>query len=613
MSEWRRGVAAAMVGVRLAGTTVVAAVLSSAYLIVAARRLGPERFSDLAVCLSMSYIGLLFLGPLNLTLIRFSASYRSADNEAQIRPLLARAMRWYGPWTAAVLVATLALAAPMARALNIGSIVLVPMTGVLVAIGIALGAIRATALGLNDHRRYSASILIDTIVRVAAGLVLIGTLGTAVGAVGGFLAGSAVALAALGWHTLRRLPVSPREWAEADTMSSFMVRALVFSAVAAGLQNGDMIVAKARFDTTAAGDYAVALAVARSFLLLAAPFGAVALAQPATIERPVGWGPRLLHAPVAAYLALGVPAAGLLMLAPDLTLTLLFGAHADVQSQLLPILSVAYLVAGACLIVANSEIRAGRFGFLVPLVIVLAAELILLALAPADPLSVAWVVLGAQVAATGSVLLGPLMLSRRGRFRGSAQYWDERYLRGGASGEGSRGRFAAFKAEVLNSFVARHAIPSVIEFGCGDGHQLALANYPRYLGFDVSTTAVRLCRERFADDDTKVFREVAAYAGEQAELALSLDVIYHLVEDDVFDTYMRTLFDASTRWVIVYASNHDDTDRAEAAHVRHRQFTRWVAAERPGWALRERIPNRYPFSGDFRLGSFSDFFIFERA
>ena len=33
----------------------------------------------------------------------------------------------------------------------------------------------------------------------------------------------------------------------------------------------------------------------------------------------------------------------------------------------------------------------------------------------------------------------------------------------------------------------------------------------------------------------------------------------------------------------------------------------------PSWMLKQTIPNRYPFTGDFRLGSFSDFFIFERA
>ena len=47
-------------------------------------------------------------------------------------------------------------------------------------------------------------------------------------------------------------------------------------------------------------------------------------------------------------------------------------------------------------------------------------------------------------------------------------------------------RLAAFKAEVPNDFVRARGIDSVIEFGCGDGAQLALAEYPAYVGIDVS-------------------------------------------------------------------------------------------------------------------------------
>lgn len=50
-------------------------------------------------------------------------------------------------------------------------------------------------------------------------------------------------------------------------------------------------------------------------------------------------------------------------------------------------------------------------------------------------------------------------------FRRSDQYWEDRYRRGGNSGSGSYGRLAAFKAEVLNEFVASHAISEMVEFG----------------------------------------------------------------------------------------------------------------------------------------------------
>lgn len=197
-------------------------------------------------------------------------------------------------------------------------------------------------------------------------------------------------------------------------------------------------------------------------------------------------------------------------------------------------------------------------------------------------------------------------------FPGSIDYWERRYANGGNSGVGSYSFFADFKAEVLNRFVREHDVRSVIEFGCGDGNQLALARYPAYLGLDVSATAVRMCRARFAQDATKRFATVEEYVGETAELALSLDVIYHLVEDAIYERYMGALFDAATRYAIVYASDTDDNRGYVGTHVRHRKFTEWVQAKRPDFELFGRVPNRYPYRGDYRRGSFADFYFYRR-
>lgn len=198
-------------------------------------------------------------------------------------------------------------------------------------------------------------------------------------------------------------------------------------------------------------------------------------------------------------------------------------------------------------------------------------------------------------------------------FPGSKDYWERRYAAGGNSGAGSYGKLAEFKACVLNQFVARAGIRTVIEFGCGDGNQLALASYPEYLGLDVSETAVALCQKRFAGDPTRRFCLVSQYTGEQAELALSLDVIFHLVEPEVYQAYMSTLFAASSQYVIIYASNTDDNRGDEAAHFKHRKFTDWVCLNAPGWELTEHIPNQYPYQGEHLPGSVSDFYIFTRT
>jgi SAM-dependent methyltransferase len=197
-------------------------------------------------------------------------------------------------------------------------------------------------------------------------------------------------------------------------------------------------------------------------------------------------------------------------------------------------------------------------------------------------------------------------------FRGSADYWRARYGSGGDSGAGSYAKFGAFKAEVMNAFVADHDIASVIELGCGDGNQLALAKYPSYLGIDVSEEALKICRQRFTGDASKTFLAADEYKGQRADLALSLDVVYHLVEDEVFDAYMRRLFDAAARFVVIYSSDTDEAEADSDPHVRHRRFSAWIERHRPEWRRLRTIPNRYPYAGNPLTGSFSDFHIYQR-
>jgi SAM-dependent methyltransferase len=168
---------------------------------------------------------------------------------------------------------------------------------------------------------------------------------------------------------------------------------------------------------------------------------------------------------------------------------------------------------------------------------------------------------------------------------------------------------ALFKAEVLNDLVRRLGINSVIEFGCGDGAQLELAEYPAYIGIDVSRTVLEKVREQFGGRPAFSFFHTSEAQGLRAELSLSLDVIYHLIEDEVFEDYMRNLFHASTRMVVIYSSN--EVARTDVPHVRHRRFTDWVEKNCPSFELISTIPNRYPFDPtNPDQTSFADFYIY---
>lgn len=199
-----------------------------------------------------------------------------------------------------------------------------------------------------------------------------------------------------------------------------------------------------------------------------------------------------------------------------------------------------------------------------------------------------------------------------GKFKNSKKYWKQRYKRGGNSGSGSYNNLAEFKGRVINEFVKKNNIQTVIELGCGDGNQLKYFNFPIYIGFDISSIALKQCKSLYTEDTTKSFYKIKNIKNYKADLVLSLDVIYHLVEDKAFYKYMKQLFDAATTYVIIYSSNFSD-DKKYMAHVKHRKFTDWIKENNENFELIKHIPNKFPEKETMeRKTSFADFYIYKR-
>lgn len=192
----------------------------------------------------------------------------------------------------------------------------------------------------------------------------------------------------------------------------------------------------------------------------------------------------------------------------------------------------------------------------------------------------------------------------------SANYWEKRYKRGKNSGSGSYGRLARFKAEVINRVIAETKATSLMDFGCGDGHQLSLMTPLPYVGLDVSRTMLATLRARFAGQPLFRFLHPDDLPGDlRCDITVSADVIYHLVEDAVFAAHMEDLFAHARHFVVIYSSNREEP--YDGSHIRHRRFTDFIAARMPGWRRVLHIPNPYPWNPDQRAEtSFSDFHIF---
>lgn len=181
-----------------------------------------------------------------------------------------------------------------------------------------------------------------------------------------------------------------------------------------------------------------------------------------------------------------------------------------------------------------------------------------------------------------------------------AAYWDKRYREGRDSGEGSRGAVGKGKAEHVNQVIAEHDIASVIDWGCGDGQVLAhITDDVDYLGVDVSPTILAEVR---AAHPHRRFSLAPSPGGAvpaewEADLGLSMDVLFHLVDDVDYREYLRRLFGTATRMVLIYATDHPEGRTAR--HVLRRRWTLDVITLHPGWTLVDS-PARSDVAGFYR-------------
>jgi len=102
----------------------------------------------------------------------------------------------------------------------------------------------------------------------------------------------------------------------------------------------------------------------------------------------------------------------------------------------------------------------------------------------------------------------------------SSDYWEMRYKNGGNSGDGSYNVLAEYKAKIINKYVKSNNVKTIIEYGCGDGNQLALFNFKSYVGFDVSKTIILKCQKLYSSDNSKIFKTMENYNYDKAELTI---------------------------------------------------------------------------------------------
>ena len=164
-------------------------------------------------------------------------------------------------------------------------------------------------------------------------------------------------------------------------------------------------------------------------------------------------------------------------------------------------------------------------------------------------------------------------------------YWEARYGRGGTSGEGSYGNSSIHKANIINRLIKQYQIKTINDLGHGDGNNInLLRGMDNYFGYDVSKTARSICTLKFKEQPSYTFLQRVSQF-KKRDMAMSLDVLYHLVEDKLYHNYLNRLFSLG-QYVLIYSTNKDSIGNP---HCKSREFTTHIEKTYKDFNLIETI------------------------
>jgi len=149
-------------------------------------------------------------------------------------------------------------------------------------------------------------------------------------------------------------------------------------------------------------------------------------------------------------------------------------------------------------------------------------------------------------------------------------YWEKRYKTGGNSGFGSHDAGSVkFKGDYISNLIKKYGVETLFDYGCGDGNQLpAIKGYTNYFGYDIAANVVDLCKSKFVGDETKFFSSnLSDILIRKYDMAISMDVTYHIIEEELFELYLDNLFNAGNI-VVLFTTNNDSKTSLSHHHPR---------------------------------------------
>ena len=269
----------------------LAAVFSLVYFSSLGHLMPPGEYGVVAAALSLGYLVSLVVSPLESGVAKFAAGYHALGDRDRLATLTFGGLRRVRVPTLAILVAWMPIAVVVAAWLHMNGPMPLLWLGALWAMSLPAAIVRGAMRG--DHRflAYGMTQVVESLVRLPAGLAVILGGAQAGGALFGYVAGSAAAVA-LGLWFLRDLHRLPPSFSSEGTRSMFAASSPLFSVYLflIFVVNVDVVAARRFLSAHEAGLYGAAANVARIIYLGATPIYQVLFSRVAALHaerRPI--------------------------------------------------------------------------------------------------------------------------------------------------------------------------------------------------------------------------------------------------------------------------------------------------------------------------------------
>lgn len=131
-------------------------------------------------------------------------------------------------------------------------------------------------------------------------------------------------------------------------------------------------------------------------------------------------------------------------------------------------------------------------------------------------------------------------------------YWDQRYCKGGISGEGSIGDYRDWKWHIIKKYTDKlENLNSVIDIGCGDLSFWEGKTCKKYIGMDVSKTIiekniVKKPEWTFFCNSADIRKDI------KSNCVFCFDILFHIMDDNTYEKILKNVISYSQNMIFIY-------------------------------------------------------------